>query len=54
MSRRHAELRRDASGWTIVDLGSRNGTWVNGWPVDRATVRRGDRIHLGSQRLVVR
>ena len=54
VSRRHAELRRDGAAWTIVDLGSRNGTWVNGWRVDRATVRRGDRVHLGSQRLVVR
>ena len=54
VSRRHAELRRDGAAWTIVDLGSRNGTWVNGWRVDRATVHRGDRISLGGQRLVVR
>jgi pSer/pThr/pTyr-binding forkhead associated (FHA) protein len=54
VSRRHAELRRDGAAWTIVDLGSRNGTWVNGWRVDRAAVRRGDRVHLGHQRLVVR
>jgi len=30
VSREHAELRRDDTGWTVRDLGSRNGTFVNG------------------------
>lgn len=29
-SRHHAELGRDAQGWTVLDLDSRNGTWLNG------------------------
>jgi hypothetical protein len=30
VSRLHAEIRPDEHGWTVRDLGSRNGTWVNG------------------------
>jgi FHA domain/DUF1707 SHOCT-like domain len=31
VSRRHAELRRAGDGWMLTDLGSTNGTRVNGW-----------------------
>lgn len=47
VSRRHAELQREDQGWLLTDLGSTNGTWVNGWRVDRAFVHDGDRIFLG-------
>ena len=47
VSRRHAALRREDEGWRITDLGSTNGTWVNGWRVDRALVRDGDELVLG-------
>lgn len=49
VSGRHADLRGGGESWTITDLGSRNGTFVNG---DRITAPRvlaaGDRIRLGS------
>jgi hypothetical protein len=44
----HAELRRTADGWVLVDLGSRNGTRVNGWRADSGfTVRAGDCVRFG-------
>jgi len=33
VSRWHAALKRCASGWMLDDLGSTNGTWLNGWRV---------------------
>ncbi len=49
VSRRHAELIRDADGWLLNDLGSRNGTRLNGWLVrETVVVRAGDRLELGS------
>jgi signal transduction histidine kinase len=48
VSRRHAELRpADGQGFRIVDLGSANGTFVNGRPVDQAPLRSGDQVRLG-------
>jgi FHA domain-containing protein len=48
VSRRHAELRQEGATYWIVDLGSTNGTEVNGKRVKRAKLRDGDRIMLGS------
>jgi Protein of unknown function (DUF3662)/FHA domain len=48
VSRRHAELRQEGASYWIVDLGSTNGTEVNGKRVKRAKLRTGDRITLGS------
>jgi len=47
MSSRHAELVRGARGWTICDLGSRNGSAVNGAPTAQAQLQPGDLIELG-------
>ncbi|WP_328908508.1 FHA domain-containing protein [Streptomyces sp. NBC_00234] len=49
VSRRHAELRALADGtYEIVDLGSHNGTFLNGAPVvDRAPVAAGDIVGIG-------
>jgi Protein of unknown function (DUF3662)/Inner membrane component of T3SS, cytoplasmic domain len=47
VSRRHAELRRDESGWQVVDLGSTNGIKVNGRRVDQAGLSPGDHITIG-------
>jgi hypothetical protein len=47
VSRRHAELRNDGSGWRVVDLGSTNGIKVNRRRVDQAVLQHGDRITLG-------
>jgi hypothetical protein len=52
VSRRHAEVRPGTDGtWTIVDLGSTNGTRVNGAPVDTHTLRHEDVITVGGTRL---
>lgn len=47
VSRRHAELTRDAAGWRITDLGSGNGTFVNGARVTSAPVGPHDVIGIG-------
>jgi pSer/pThr/pTyr-binding forkhead associated (FHA) protein len=48
VSRSHARLDCSPSGCTIVDLGSANGTRLNGNRVDRAVVRPGDALSLGN------
>ena len=51
----HAVLERFAAGWCVTDLGSSNGTWVNGeriWASRR--LRHGDEIRIGQTRLVFR
>jgi Protein of unknown function (DUF3662)/FHA domain len=53
ISRRHAELRQDADGWTVSDLGSTNGVRVNGQDIRTAhPLRAGDRLELGSTEIV--
>ena len=48
VSRRHAELRpADRDGYRVVDLGSANGTFVNGRQIDQATLRAGDQLKIG-------
>ncbi len=47
VSRRHAEVRPVDDSFRIIDLGSANGTFVNGQPVDQAALRSGDRLQLG-------
>ena len=44
----HAELRHTGDEWVLVDLGSLNGTRVNGWRADSGfTVRAGDCVRFG-------
>ena len=44
----HAELRRSGGDWVLADLGSLNGTRVNGWRADSGfTVRAGDCVRFG-------
>jgi ABC transport system ATP-binding/permease protein len=47
VSRHHAELRRTASGYQIVDLDSHNGTFVNGQQVGSAPLTEGDIVGIG-------
>lgn len=54
-SRLHAVLEQFPAGWCVTDLGSSNGTWVNGeriWASHR--LRHGDEIRLGQSRLIFR
>lgn len=48
VSRRHARIAADAEGHLVVDLGSTNGTWVNGRRVELHRLRPGDRLRLGA------
>lgn len=54
VSRRHAEIRRDDTGFTVTDLGSTNGTTVNGRPVATSRLEDGDRVGVGSTIFVFR
>ncbi|HEU4866913.1 MAG TPA: FHA domain-containing protein [Actinomycetota bacterium] len=53
VSRRHAEIRRDSSGFKIVDSDSLNGTFVNRNRVDSAALKNGDEIQIGKFKLVI-
>jgi hypothetical protein len=54
VSRLHAELVRGDDGWLLTDLGSHNGTRVNGWLVrETVQVRPGDRVEFGSAVFVI-
>ena len=49
VSRRHARLVRGGDGWTVEDLGSINGTFLNGQRITGSLpVRPGDRLEVGS------
>jgi pSer/pThr/pTyr-binding forkhead associated (FHA) protein len=49
VSRRHAELRPRGGAWVVSDLGSTNGTRVNGRQIHGPeVVRPGDEIEVGS------
>jgi hypothetical protein len=52
VSRKHAEIRHEDDTWWIVDLGSTNGTLVNGRRAKRERLTAGDRITLGSTEIV--
>jgi hypothetical protein len=54
VSRMHALLVRREDGWVLSDLGSHNGTRLNGWLVrEPVPVRPGDRVEFGSMAFVV-
>ena len=48
ISREHAVIRPDGDGFVLSDLGSTNGTVVNGTPVVSHRLADGDRIELGA------
>jgi pSer/pThr/pTyr-binding forkhead associated (FHA) protein len=52
VSRRHAEFRRVADGYEVVDVGSLNGTYVNREAIESAALSNGDEIQIGKFRLV--
>jgi hypothetical protein len=54
ISRRHAEFRLDGRQVRVADLGSTNGTLVDGHKVRETTVRDGAKVRLGNTEIVVR
>jgi FhaA, N-terminal domain/FHA domain len=54
VSRRHAEFRSDGGQWVLTDLGSTNGSLINGKPVTQRQLKDGDRLTFGSTDLVFR
>lgn len=52
VSRRHAEFRREGDGFSIRDVGSLNGTYVNRHRIDDARLASGDNVQIGKYRLV--
>ena len=47
VSSRHARLQWRSSGWTVVDLRSKNGTFLNGMPVEDSAISNEDWISFG-------
>ncbi len=52
VSRRHAEFRRTPEGYTVADVGSLNGTYVNRDRIDEVALQGGDEVQIGKYRLV--
>ncbi len=51
VSRRHAEFYRQPSGFTVRDVGSLNGTYVNRDRIEETDLRDGDEVQVGKFRL---
>jgi diguanylate cyclase (GGDEF)-like protein len=52
VSRVHCTLSQVADGYVVKDLGSTNGTFVNGRPVSEVLLRHGERLQLGPEAVV--
>lgn len=52
VSRRHAEVHRSSEGFSVVDAGSLNGTYVDKNRVERASLSDGAELQIGKFKLV--
>ncbi|NHC47040.1 FHA domain-containing protein [Motilibacter aurantiacus] len=52
VSRRHAEFVRVGAGFTVRDVGSLNGTYVNRERIDEVVLVDGDEVQVGKYRMV--
>ena len=52
VSRRHAEFRREGGRFTVRDVGSLNGTYLNRERIDQTDLSGGDEVQIGKFRLV--
>ena len=52
VSRRHAEFVREGSGFSVRDVGSLNGTYLNRERIESAGLAGGDEVQIGKYRLV--
>jgi len=53
VSRRHAEFYRDGARFTVRDVGSLNGTYVNRERIEEAVLAGGDEVQIGKFRLLL-
>ena len=53
VSRHHARLEPDGESWRAIDLGSTNGTWINGVRMNAARIAVGDDLVFGAVRYTV-
>src|SRR5690606_226756 len=54
LSREHLRIEREGSAWYAEDLGSSNGTTLNGEPLrDRQRIKDGDKLNLGGLEISV-
>jgi pSer/pThr/pTyr-binding forkhead associated (FHA) protein len=53
VSRRHAEFRREGNTFSVRDVGSLNGTYVNRERIDKVDLAGGDEVQVGKFRLVL-
>ncbi|WP_223788661.1 FHA domain-containing protein [Marinicella meishanensis] len=53
ISRKHAQIDAEATGLVVTDLGSSNGTFVNGKKVEKADLSVGDELKLDNIRFLV-
>ncbi|MFH1736832.1 MAG: FHA domain-containing protein, partial [Actinomycetota bacterium] len=52
ISRHHADIRLEDGRYIITDLGSTNGTFVNGKRIAEARLKNGDKIGVGKVKLI--
>ncbi len=52
VTQRHALLEKEEGAFFLEDLGSRNGTFVNGVKIERTELKNGDELRLGDTLLV--
>jgi pSer/pThr/pTyr-binding forkhead associated (FHA) protein len=50
----HARIDRKPEGFVLVDLKSRNGSFINNRRIETALLRTGDEVRLGAARLIYR
>ncbi|MBI4429409.1 MAG: FHA domain-containing protein [Ignavibacteriales bacterium] len=48
VSRLHAKIRKESDGFVVYDLGSANGTFVNGEEIQKNILKEGDKIEIGN------
>ncbi len=53
VSGHHADLAFDGEKWSVCDQDSRNGTYVNGYSVDRQVLNPGDMVYIMGLKIVV-
>lgn len=52
VSRQHAEVEKTADRYVVRDVGSLNGTWLNGVRIDTSELQDGDEVQIGRFKLV--